>query len=110
MRYKSQIRNFCKLLGIYFIVSGVAGIIQAVVMPLMYMQMQHYLAQSLLMSLSPLFELVAGVVLFWQSGYVVNLIVPGDRPYCPECGYDFTGNTSAVCPECGLHPRYGRQE
>ena len=23
-------------------------------------------------------------------------------PECPNCGYDLTGNTSGVCPECGL--------
>ena len=22
-------------------------------------------------------------------------------PFCPECGYDLTGNESGVCPECG---------
>ena len=22
-------------------------------------------------------------------------------PFCPECGYDLTGNTSGICPECG---------
>ena len=23
------------------------------------------------------------------------------RGLCPTCGYDFTGNVSGVCPECG---------
>ena len=23
------------------------------------------------------------------------------RGQCPRCGYDLTGNTSGVCPECG---------
>ncbi len=26
--------------------------------------------------------------------------------HCLSCGYDFTGNTSGICPECGV--RIGR--
>jgi hypothetical protein len=29
---------------------------------------------------------------------------PSDRD-CPNCGYDLTGNTSGVCPECGTKQR-----
>ena len=25
----------------------------------------------------------------------------GRTRFCPACGYDLTGNTSGVCPECG---------
>jgi hypothetical protein len=24
-----------------------------------------------------------------------------DHPVCTRCGYNLTGNTSGVCPECG---------
>ena len=29
------------------------------------------------------------------------------RGFCPECGYNLTGNVSGRCPECGeeIHPR-----
>ncbi len=27
--------------------------------------------------------------------------VPDDIPHCKRCGYNLTGNTSGVCPECG---------
>jgi hypothetical protein len=26
---------------------------------------------------------------------------------CPSCGYDLTGNTTGVCPECGVVTRPG---
>ncbi|HPM24999.1 MAG TPA: hypothetical protein PLP66_13915 [Phycisphaerae bacterium] len=26
---------------------------------------------------------------------------PRPHGHCPKCGYDLTGNTSGVCPECG---------
>jgi uncharacterized paraquat-inducible protein A len=28
-----------------------------------------------------------------------------DRGLCAACGYDLTGNTSGVCPECGTPTR-----
>ena len=28
-------------------------------------------------------------------------VVKHDHPVCRRCGYDLTGNTSGVCPECG---------
>lgn len=28
-----------------------------------------------------------------------------DDTHCQQCGYDLTGNTSGVCPECGLRLR-----
>jgi hypothetical protein len=27
--------------------------------------------------------------------------IPGDEPFCANCGYNLTGNVSGVCPECG---------
>ena len=34
----------------------------------------------------------------WVRSIVVGQIKQG---YCSVCGYDLTGNTSGVCPECG---------
>jgi hypothetical protein len=31
------------------------------------------------------------------------------RGHCPACGYDLRGSTSAVCPECGVAPKGGRE-
>ena len=27
--------------------------------------------------------------------------------HCPRCGYDLTGNTTGVCPECGARAARG---
>ncbi len=32
---------------------------------------------------------------------IANLAIPGNRPYCDECGYDLTRAGAAACPECG---------
>ena len=47
----------------------------------------------------------APLVLIWwfiQYQYAVPSHPPaGRRKTCPACGYDLTGNTSGICPECG---------
>ena len=30
----------------------------------------------------------------------MTLLAPG--PFCPACQYDLTGNTTGLCPECGI--------
>lgn len=54
------------------------------------------MAFLLLMLFSPAGPLLAAVVTGVESPAGAQL-APG---HCP-CGYDLTGNTSGVCPECG---------
>ncbi len=42
-----------------------------------------------------------GLYLFLGGNWIVNLAIPGNRPYCPECGYDLSGAPGKRCPECG---------
>jgi hypothetical protein len=51
---------------------------------------------------------LAGTVLLWAFGPGIILLYMRERcrrarlfPLCPQCGYNLTGNTSGVCPECG---------
>jgi hypothetical protein len=44
------------------------------------------------------------LTLAFPAVWVVALIlrrVPRGKSLCPSCGYNLTGNTSGVCPECG---------
>lgn len=53
-------------------------------------------------------QLAMGVYLFVGGRWVVDRLVPTNRPYCPDCGYPLKGLTRDTCPECGgLLPRDG---
>ena len=43
-----------------------------------------------------------GLYLMCGGKWLLNKIIPSNRPYCPECGYDLTKNKTAKCPECGV--------
>jgi hypothetical protein len=46
-------------------------------------------------------EAAIGLYLFFGGKWIANKAIPGNRPYCHECGYDLTQNSSGICPECG---------
>ena len=39
--------------------------------------------------------------LFFGGKWVADKAIPGNRPYCHECGYDLTNAAGNVCTECG---------
>lgn len=47
-------------------------------------------------------QLAIGVYLLFGGKWIVNVCIPSNRPYCPECGYDLSKATSENCPECGV--------
>jgi len=117
MKYKTLFNTLCKLLGVYFAITGFTGILQSVGSIAMYwfQMMQMRGGSPILWSwafafIAHIFETAAGLFLFCKSRTVADWAIPGNRPYCPECGYDLTGSVSAVCPECGLNPKTGKQE
>ena len=39
--------------------------------------------------------------LFFGGKWIADKAIPGNRPYCHECGYDLTNAVGNVCTECG---------
>lgn len=53
---------------------------------------------KLLEYLSPL---LIGLYLVFGGKWLLNKMIPADRPYCPACGYDLSHSHGSYCPECG---------
>jgi hypothetical protein len=108
MKYKTLFRIICKAIGVYFFVLGVAGVLSAAgnfAINLLagsaagvYSPMTWY---YLVGGIGALFEIAAGCYLFFDGRLLADWAIPGNRTYCPECGYDLNNNLSGVCPECG---------
>ena len=47
-------------------------------------------------------QLAIGCYLFFRGEWIVNRAIPSNRPYCPDCGYDLSKNSTNQCPECGV--------
>ena len=55
-----------------------------------------------LQALPDLVQIAMGLYLLIGGKWLLNKIIPSNRPYCTECGYDLSKNESATCPECGV--------
>lgn len=45
---------------------------------------------------------LGGAYLLFGGGLLANLVIPSNRPYCPECGHELRGMGGVNCPECGV--------
>lgn len=55
-------------------------------------------------------QFLLGLYLFFGGKWLVNMAIPSNRPYCPECGYDLSRCKGAQCPECGIALPYCSEE
>src|SRR5262245_16079996 len=112
MRYKTLFRVLLKLLGVYFVITGLAQFVTTleVLRQLLSRGAPGTISWQATNLIGPGIEMLCGTYLFFWGRRLVDLAVPANRPYCPECGYELTGATGDVCPECGTERRTGRQE
>jgi hypothetical protein len=107
MKYKSFARILLKVLGVYFAVLGSAGTLQYVGNWLTNLLSIGNLVRVSVYSLpfyacGQAIELGFGLYLFFGGKWVLDRIIPSNRPYCHECGYDLSHNASPQCPKCGV--------
>jgi hypothetical protein len=65
------------------------------------------IVQGATFAATPLFELAAGLYLFFGGKRIAELAVPSNHLYCRECGYDLTATPGHVCPDCGTQRHAG---
>ena len=106
MKYKTLCRLLVKLIAIFFLVQGIATALTTVFTILA--QNGGLKTKTVLVATSYLLGngLVSALV-FSFCNQITNFLIPSNRPYCLECGYELTNLAASVCPECGTpyeHP------
>ena len=113
MKHKTWFRLVVKAIGIYLLASALPNLVNQI-----YFVVSTYLSNGQMFGTpaSPwpltnywlpllLFQgcqFGVGLYLLFGGKWIVNLCIPSNRPYCPECGYDISEATGKCCPECGV--------
>ena len=106
MKYKTLFRMLLKVIGVWIFVEGVGGMLSQLGYIGFYFTdanmrrsgQQWYFVWNMV---GPLTQLGLGLYLFFGGKWIADKAIPGNRPYCHECGYDLTNAVGNVCTECG---------
>ena len=108
MRYKTLFRLLIKALGVWFLAEGLVSLVSAVGQAIgVYTSRGASMPEWWLWVgfLKPLAQIGIGTYLFYGGRWFVDRAIPGNKPYCHECGYELTHVSSNRCPECGTEFR-----
>src|SRR5262249_27734450 len=104
MKYKTAFRLLLQATGVLIICFNVSPLVTS----LMALAIQSSRSSGLRPSeyyvsvlAGSLVAMVVGCYLLGGAKWFVNRVIPSNRPYCHECGYELTGLAAGVCPECG---------
>jgi hypothetical protein len=106
MKYKTLFRLALKAIGIMVFAEAIAPSMGALGWYLETRSNTAFAPASFGHLIGGVVQLVTRVYLFFGGKWIVNLAIPSNRPYCPECAYDLTGAPVERCPECGTAFRW----
>lgn len=106
MKHKTWFRLVIKAIGVYMIVTTIPTIFSQVSWYVIYYatldaQAPDQWPWMLHNFLHWGFQLALGLYLLFGGKWIVNKVIPSNRPYCPECGYELSKASGGNCPECG---------
>ena len=102
MKYKTLFRLMLRMIGVFLFANGVAHLVgRGCTLAMAVVGAAGYpVGFAASYAVEAVMEALLGLYLFFSGAWIVNLAIPGNRPYCPECGYDLTGAPRNRCPEC----------
>jgi hypothetical protein len=108
MKYKTLVRLLLKLLGVFLFASSGAWLLATACIgsigPALGLVDYAFMTQpwTVFYGTSALIQVIVGLYLLFSGRWLADRIVPSNRPYCHECGYDLSGSPAeGACPECG---------
>ena len=105
MKHKTLFRLLLKFLGVWLTANGIVSLVSTmtnvIAMTFFRPAGVSYSYPYWVSLLNGLVGIGLGLYLFFGGKRIVDLAIPGNRPYCHECGYDLTGAVGNVCNECG---------
>jgi hypothetical protein len=107
MKHKTFFRLMLKLLGVWIFALGFSRLCGNVSQLIFYSLKQapavsNIFSVSFFEALTPAaIDRAIGAYLFFGGKWIADKAIPSNRPYCHECGYELTNNSSERCPECG---------
>ena len=106
MKYKTLFRMLLKAIGVWVFAEGISSFGGSLLFYLgsLFLDRPGQVAFSEgfpLYLVHPVVQIAIGLYLFFGGTWIVDKAIPGNRPYCHECGYDLTDAAGNVCAECG---------
>ncbi len=91
MKYKTAFRMALKVVGVWAVIDSAynlaaAGAWMVWLLARGQLGLGPFPSQSVLGLAPYALQVALGLYLFFGGKWLANLAIPGNRPYCPECG------------------------